>query len=179
MAGHLNAKIVLGSPDAHGKYRARGSELCVAELAMLLGNYASASYPLYFLDTELREKEKKGNLIVVGGPKVNTLLMEVNSHLPIRFDEHSFAIKSILSGKSYEENVAMLQIVENPFNRARKMLVVAGTTHLTTRVAILALIKEREKISKPNTSDSRVWAKVVQGFDEDGDGIADAVEVLE
>ncbi|MBI5176674.1 S-layer protein [Candidatus Micrarchaeota archaeon] len=178
-AGHLNGKIVLGSPDPHGKHRARGSELCVAELAMMLGNYANFEYPLYYLDTELRERERKGNIIAVGGPKVNSFMAEINRALPIRFDESSFTLKSSLSGKSYEENAAVVEIVENPFNRTKKILVVAGTNHLTTRVAILALLREREKMERKNSFDAKEWAHAVQGFDEDGDGIMDAVEVLE
>jgi DNA-binding transcriptional ArsR family regulator len=177
--GHLDAKMVLGSPDAHGKYRARGSELCAAELAMFLGNYATFSYPLYYLDTEITEKAKRGNLIVIGGPKVNTLAAELNPHLRVQFDERSFAIRSQVSGKTYEENVGVIEITENPFHRGKKIIILAGMNHLSTRVAVLALLKERKKLEEGNLFDASVKAKVVQGFDEDGDGIVDAVEVLE
>jgi len=176
---HLNAKIVLGSPDPHGKYRARGSEFCVAELAAWLGGFASFSYPLFLLDTELRENAKHGNLILLGGPKVNMLVEEVNPLLPIRFAEKTFSIYSTVSKKTYPEGVGFLEIVENPFDKRKKLFVIAGGHHTATRVAVLALLRERKKIEEGNLFDSSVCAKVVQGFDEDGDGIVDAVEVLE
>ncbi len=53
--GNFNGRMVLGSPDPHGKYRARGNELCMVEFSMLLGHYAGFSFPLYVLDTELKE----------------------------------------------------------------------------------------------------------------------------
>jgi DNA-binding transcriptional ArsR family regulator len=176
---HLNAKIVLGSPDPHGKYRARGSEFCVAEFAAWLGGFASFSYPLFLLDTELREDAKRGNLILLGGPKVNTLVEEVNPLLPIRFAEKTFSIYSAISKKTYPEGVGFLEIVESPFDKRKKLFVIAGGHHTATRVAVLALLKERKKVEEGNLFDSSVCAKVVQGFDEDGDGIVDAVEILE
>ena len=177
--GYFDGKFVLGSPDPHGKYRARGSELCAAEAAMFLGRFGAFDYPLYYLDTEMREAARKQNLVVLGGPKVNSFLGEINSHLPIYFEEKTFTVKSRLSGKSYEENVGVIEVVENPFNKNKKMLVLAGTNHDSTRVAVLALLKELKKLEKGNHFDAGVFASVVQGFDEDGDGIVDAVEVLE
>lgn len=177
--GYFDAKFVLGSPDPHGKYRARGSELCAAEAAMLLGRFGAFDYPLYYLDTEMREAARKQNLVVLGGPKVNSFLGEINSSLPVYFEEKTFTIRSRLSGKSYEENVGVVEVVENPFNKSKKILVLAGTNHLSTRVAVLALLKEQKKLEKGNHFDAGVFASVVQGFDEDGDGIVDAVEVLE
>lgn len=177
--GYFDGKFVLGSPDPHGKYRARGSELCAVEAAMLLGKFGSFDYPLYYLDTELRDSARKQNLVVLGGPKVNSFLGEINSSLPVFFEEKTFTIKSRLSGKSYEENVGVVEVVENPFNKNRKILVLAGTNHLSTRVAVLALLKEQKKLEEGNHFDAGVFASVVQGFDEDGDGIVDAVEVLE
>lgn len=176
---HLNAKIVVGSPDPHGKYRARGSEFCVAELAMWLGGFASFSYPLFFLDTEARERIRCENLFLLGGPKVNMLVEEVNANLPIRFAEKTFDIHSTVSGKKYGESVGFLEVCDNPFARGKKLFVIAGLNHLATRVAVLALVKETRKLEEGNLFDKTVFAKVVQGFDEDGDGIVDAVEILE
>lgn len=176
---HLNAKIVLGSPDSHGKYRARGSEFCVAELAMWLGGFGSFSYPLYLLDTELRERNRKENLFILGGPKVNVLAEEVNPFLKIRFSEKTFTLHSNISGRTYGENAGFLEIAENPFAKGKKFFVLAGSDHNATRIAVLALLKEPKRIEEGNLFDSSVCAKVVQGFDEDGDGIADTVEILE
>lgn len=177
--GFFDAKFVLGSPDPHGKYRARGSELCAAEAAMYFGQFGAFDYPLYYLDTELKEPVRRQNLVVLGGPKVNSFLGEINSALPIFFEEKTFTIRSKISGKTYEENVGVIEVVDNPFNKSKKILVLAGTNHASTRVAVLALLKEKSKLEKGNHFDSSKHANIVQGFDEDGDGIVDAVEILE
>lgn len=177
--GRLDAKLVVGSPDAHGKFRGRGSEYCAAELAAWLGGFASFDYPLFFLDTEVREAQRKQNLFLLGGPRVNTLVEEVNASLPVRFEEKTFGIESRLSGRKYGESVGFLEIAESPFARGRKVFVIAGSNHIATRVAVLALLKEPKRVEEGNLFDRSAIAKVVQGFDEDGDGIVDAVEFLE
>ncbi|MFH1257859.1 MAG: S-layer protein [Candidatus Micrarchaeota archaeon] len=176
---HFEGKIVLGSPDPHGKFRARASEFCASEFAMFLGNYATFDYPLYLLDTELKESHRKGNLVLFGGPKVNMLINEINPYLPIYFEEKAFGISSKLSGKKYTENFGVIELIENPFAKGKKILVLAGSDHEGTRAAVLTLLKERDKIEKGNNYDGKQLAKVVQGFDDDGDGIVDAVEILE
>ncbi len=175
----FQGRIVVGSPDPHGKFRARGSELCAMELSMMLGRYASFEYPLYYLDTEMNEKSRRDPLIVIGGPKVNMTLAELNPHLPIRFDERTLELHSTVSGRKYAENFGVIELIDNPWNRNAKILALAGSDHTSTRVAVLALLKERSKLEEGNTADRSVMAKVVQGFDEDGDGIVDAVEILE
>ncbi len=179
--GRLDAKLVLGSPDGHGKFRGRGSEYCAAELGAWLGGFASFDYPLFFLDTEVREAQRKQNLFLLGGPRVNTLVDEANASLPVRFEEKTFGVESRLSGRKYGENVGFLEIADNPFAGARgkKVFVIAGSNHIATRVAVLALVKESRRVEEGNLFDRSVIAKVVQGFDEDGDGIVDAVEFLE
>jgi hypothetical protein len=176
---HFEGKIILGSPDPHGKFRARASEFCAAEFAMMLGAFATFDYPLYQLDTELKEKDRKNNLVVIGGPKVNMVISEINSALPIYFDEKTFELHSKLSGKKYTENFGIIELIENPFQKGKKILVLAGSDHEGTRAAVLTLLKERNKVEAGNQYDRKVIAKVVQGFDEDGDGIVDAVEILE
>src|SRR4030095_16338995 len=90
--GFFDGLMVLGSPDPHGRYRARASDLGILELAMYLGQYASFGFPLYMLDRKVKDRGK--NLILAGGPKVNTLVAELNPKLPIRFDEKNFEIHS-------------------------------------------------------------------------------------
>jgi DNA-binding transcriptional ArsR family regulator len=177
--GRLDAKFVLGSPDAHGKFRGRGSEYCAAELAAWLGGFASFDYPLFFLDTEVREAHRKQNLFLLGGPRVNTLVEEVNAALPVRFEEKTFGVESRLSGRKYGENVGFLEVAPNPWAKNKRIFVVAGSNHISTRVAVLALVKEARRVEEGNLFDRNALARVVQGFDEDGDGIVDAVEFLE
>ncbi|MFH1106590.1 MAG: S-layer protein [Candidatus Micrarchaeota archaeon] len=179
LGGAFDGKIIVGSPDPHGQSRSRGSEFCTMELAMMLGSYASFSYPLYYLDTEFKDRSRKENLVVVGGPKVNMLAAELNPSLPIRFADRSLELHSSLSNKRYSENFGVVELIDSPFARGRKVLFIAGSDHMGTRAAVLALLQEREKMEKGNMYDASALAKVVQGFDEDGDGIVDSIEILE
>ncbi len=169
--GFLDAKLVVGSPEPHGTYRARGSEFSAIELAAFLAQFAAFDYPLYYLDTQ-SSTVRGGNLVLVGGPKVNTLVHEANALLPIRFTP-SFEVHSTLTGKHYGDDVGVVQTVQNPFNESKRALVLAGASQNSTRVAVLALMKQKDWWSQADL------AHVVQGFDENGDGIVDAVEVLE
>ncbi|MEM4255582.1 MAG: helix-turn-helix domain-containing protein [Candidatus Norongarragalinales archaeon] len=176
--GLLDAKIIVGSPDPHGPHRSRGSELCAMELSALLGAYASFEYPLYYLDTEARESVLRQNLFLLGGPKVNTVLEKANRHMPVYFDE-KFGVVSKVSGRNYSENVGIIESFESPFAENKKIFAIAGSDHHATRVGILAVLKKRKQLEGGNNFDAGVFAKVAQGFDEDGDGIVDEVEILE
>ncbi len=177
--GFFNGRIVLGSPDPHGKYRARGSELCIVEFAALLGQHASFSFPLYSLDTELKESDKKQNLVLAGGPKVNMLVSEINGKLPIKFDDSSFDIYSTLSRKRYGENIGLVEMIDNPFSKGSKILLLGGLNQHGTRAAVLSVVKKMKRIEEGNMYDPKTIAKVVEGFDDNGDGVVDTVEILE
>ncbi len=177
--GVLNARIIIGSPDPHGKYRSRGSEFCVSELTMLLGAYASFEFPLYYLDTEVNERIKKENLILIGGPKVNTLVAEINSKLPIHFEETTFDLYSTLSRKRYGENVGIIELIDSPFAKNKKILLIGGLNHIGTRAAVLALLTKMKYLEKGNTFNPQIIARVIEGFDENGDSIVDQTEILE
>lgn len=177
--GTFNGKFVVGSPDPHGKYRARASEFPILELAMLLGSYATFSFPLYVLDTQLNENDKKQNLIIAGGPKVNILTAEINDELPLRFDKATFEIYSKFSKKRYSGNIGVIELLPNPFAKNKRILLLGGLNHHGTRAAILAIIKKMKQIEEGNKHNAKVIAKVVEGFDENSDGIVDTVEILE
>ncbi len=181
--GFFDGLLVLGAPDPHGKYRARASDLSILELTMGLGRFAAFDFPLYVLDTQLRPGDKAKNLIVAGGPKVNTLVAELNERLPIRFDANNFEVYSILSKKKYGENVGVIELIDNPFGLGKagrtKALVISGLNQNGTKAAVMAMVKEADQLAEGNRFKPKVFAKVIEGFDEDGDGIVDAVEVLE
>lgn len=175
----FDAKFVLGSPEPHGKYRARGSEFTVLELAMLFGNYATFYPPIYLLDTQIQQKNLEGNLILAGGPKVNTIVEKINSSLKIGFTLDMTRIHSKLSKKTYGGNVGLIELIANPFENSKFILTISGLNSAGTRAATLSLIKKFKEIEGGNNVNPSVLAKVVEGFDEDGDGIVDAVEILE
>ena len=177
--GAFDGTFVVGSPDPHGKYRARASEFPILELAMLLGSYATFSFPLYLLDTQMKEEEKKQNLIIAGGPKVNMLTAEINNVLPLRFDKETFEIRSKFSKKRYSGNIGVIELLANTFAPSKKILLIGGLNHQGTRAAILAIIKKMKQIEEGNKYNPKTIAKIVEGFDENGDGIVDTVEILE
>jgi hypothetical protein len=183
--GNLNTKIIVGSPDPHGPWKARASDSCCAiDFALFMGAFTSGKQvPNYKLDTEVREKDLKGNLILIGGPTVNMITRRINNVLPVFIDLTGNAkIKSSLTGKTYEDDeVGMIVIIDNPWDRKRgsKILVIAGNRFQGTRSAILAWIKNLDNIMAGNINDKRVIAKVVKGYDMDGDGVIDNSEILE
>ncbi|MBU0527519.1 MAG: helix-turn-helix domain-containing protein [Candidatus Micrarchaeota archaeon] len=171
--GFFDASIVIGSPEPHGKYRARGSEYGMLELAMYLGQHATFDFPLYSLDVRMNKELREKNLIVAGGPKVNTFVHDINDKLPIKFDEKNFIVKSEITGKKYEENVGVIELIKNPHNKNKKVLLIGGLNSHGTRAAVIALVKEKIDIKDEKMN------HVVAGYDEDGDGVVDSIEILE
>jgi len=182
--GQLNAIIVVGSPDPHGKYGATASDgLAAIDLALFLGHLTKGSpLPNYKLDTEMKESDyKNNNLILVGGPKANIAVDRMNKNMPLYFDFHrEWNIVSPFSKQVYvEDDIGILAKQKNPFNEEKHVLVVAGKRFKGTRACILALLKNLSEVEKGNKFDSSIIAKVVQGIDWDADGKIDDVRFLE
>jgi len=181
--GNFNGHIVLGSPDAHGIFssRARCGDRAT-DLALFIGSLLPITREsVVRLDTELSQEESLRNLIIVGGPKVNTLTMTVNEFLPITYEltSHNMMI-SRLSGRSYGgEEEGSVQLIGNPNNQESKVLVIAGNSYLGTRAAVLAFIKYTDQIAKGNTINKNVISRVVTGIDVNSDGLVDDVQFLE
>jgi DNA-binding transcriptional ArsR family regulator len=178
-SGYFEGVMVVGSPEPHGKYRARASELGMLELCMFLGQYATFDFPMYVLDTQLKVEQRKSNMIMAGGPKVNTAVAEINDSLPIKFEKDNFEVFSTLSGKRYSENIGIIELVDNPYSSGKKILLVSGLNQNGTRAAVIALVKKMNELEVGNDFDRKKLAKVVEGFDEDGDGIVDSIEIKE
>jgi hypothetical protein len=199
-SGTLNARIVVGSPDPHGPWKARSSDACCAiDLALFLGAFTRGMGGLnYKLDTEIREPDLSGNLILIGGPAANMMTNKANPSLPVRFDTRGrVSIVSDLSGKSYrEEEHGLVVIAPNPWadsgrlsgnppsgkpspGPSSQVLVLAGNRFQGTRAAIIACITDMEKLMEGNRFRRGVRARVVKGFDLDGDGIIDSAEIVE
>jgi len=179
--GKLNATIVVGSPDPHGKYSAQASDGSAAiDFALFLGSFLNDAKPNYKLDTQTRENELKGNLILIGGPKANILIDKINDKLPIYFDtKHEFSIVSSLSKSVYpEDDVGIIVKMKNPFNKDKELLVLSGKRFKGTRAAIIGLIKYIRKIEDGNKFSDGI-SRVVRAMDRDSDGIVDDVEFLE
>jgi len=180
--GNLNSTIIIGSPWPHGRFDATARdtpELLV--LGAFLGKFVRGNAITYKLDTQISEDDLKNNLILIGNSKINTVVDRINSYLPIYFDEKSdWVIRSKLSGNAYkDDNHAAIIRMQNPFNKKKEVLILAGRRSVGLRAAVLALVHHHDEIMKGNSGDYKAIAKVVEGRDRDSDGKIDAVKFLE
>ena len=87
--GKLNAKIIVGSPDPHGPEKARSRDGYYGiDLALFLGSFLNYHPDLNVkLDTETITEDLSENLIILGGPIINTIAGKINNSSPIKFNE--------------------------------------------------------------------------------------------
>jgi len=181
--GYFDGHIVLGSPDAHGIFssRARCGDRAT-DLALFIGSLLPITREsVVRLDTEMSQQETERNLIVVGGPRVNTVTMTLNEFLPITYELTGRNMMiSRLSGRSYAgEEEGAIQLIVNPNNQQKKALVIAGNSYLGTRAAVLGFIKYTDEIARGNTNNRSIVSRVVTGVDLNSDGLVDDVQFLE
>jgi DNA-binding transcriptional ArsR family regulator len=186
--GAFDGKIVVGSPDPHGPFKAKARDgHYAAYLTLFLGQLVDLPEDfLIKLDVDVKaEKEESNNLILVGGPGTNLITQEFNEFLPIRFNmmpsEHGFLLGGLFSEKTKKvytaDNMGLIARIANPWNDNKRVIVLAGNKAVGTKACVLALTKFWKKTLK-NFGDER-FAAVIQGFDLDGDGKVDSIEVLE
>jgi len=186
--GVFDGKIVVGSPDPHGPFKAKARDgHYAAHLALFLGQFVNLPEDfLIKLDVDVKaEKEESNNLILMGGPGTNLITQEFNEFLPIRFNmmpsEHGFLLGGLFSEKTKKvytaDNMGLIARIANPWNRNKRVIVLAGNKAVGTKACVLALTKFWKKTLK-NFGDEK-FAVVIQGFDLDGDGKVDSIEVLE
>ena len=184
----FDGKIVVGSPDPHGPFKAKARDgHYAAYLTLFLGQLVDLpnDFPIK-LDVDVKaEKEEDNNLILMGGPGTNLITQELNKFLPIRFNmmpsEHGFLLGGLVSEKTQKvysaDDMGLIARIENPWNRNKKVIVLAGNKAVGTKACVLALTNFWKKTLKK--FDNEKFAVVIQGFDLDGDGKVDSIEVLE
>src|SRR3990170_1367275 len=184
----FDGKIVVGSPDPHGPFKAMARDgHYAAYLSFFLGQHVKLPDDFVIkLDVDVKaEKEEKNNLILVGGPGTNLLTEEVNEYLPTRFSvkstEHGFLFGGLISQKTgnvyTSDTIGLIAKIDNPWDKNKRIIVAAGNKAIGTKACMLALTKFwKETLKNFNGIDS--FASVIQGFDLDGDGKVDAIEVL-
>ena len=181
--GQLNATIVVGSPDPHGPEKARSRDGYYAiDLALFLGSYLNYLPQLNVkLDTETRQEDLQNNLILIGGPVVNTITEKINSSLPIKFiKKENWIVHSTISKKDYRsDTIGIVTKIKSPFNKKKSILLIAGKRNTGTRTCIIAFLKHFKEIIKGNKHQPKTFAKVIEGIDMNADGIVDEVEFLE
>jgi DNA-binding transcriptional ArsR family regulator len=187
--GVLEGKIVVGSPAPHGPFKTSARDgHYAAHLTLFMGQFVKM--PTEFaikLDVDVKaEKEEKNNLILVGGPGTNLLTQEINDYLPIRFNMQSSDQGFLLGGLSskktqrvYTADVAgLIAKIVNPWDKTKRIIILAGNKAVGTKACVLALTNFWKKtLQEYHGEDS--FAIVIQGFDLDGDGKVDSIEVTE
>ncbi len=187
--GSFDGKIVVGSPDPHGPFKARARDGHYAShLTFFLGQFAEppADFSIK-LDVDVKaEKEEGNNLILVGGPGTNLITEETNNFLPIRFNmmptKKGFLLGGLVSertGNVYTgDTIGVIAKIVNPWNKERRIIALAGNKAVGTKACVIALSKFWKEALR-NFDEEGKFATVIQGFDLDGDGKVDSIEVLE
>jgi len=185
----FDSKIVVGSPDPHGPFKTSARDGHYASyLTFFIGQYTALPDEFTIkLDVDVKaEKEEKNNLILVGGPGTNLLTQEINDYLPIRFDmtpsKHGFLFSGLISQKTKNvytaDTMGLIAKVVNPWDKEKRVIVLAGNKAVGTKACVLALTRFWKQALK-NYKGEDNFATVIQGFDLDGDGKVDSIEVLE
>ena len=187
--GTFEGKIVVGSPTPHGPFKTSSRDGHYASyLTFFLGQFAKMPEEFAIkLDVDVKaEKEEKNNLILVGGPGTNLLTQELNDYLPIRFkmqpSEQGFLFGGLVSRKTSHvytaDAVGLIAKIVNPWDNTKQIIVLAGNKAVGTKACVLALTNFWKKTLK-DCIGRDTFATVIQGFDLDGDGKVDSVEILE
>lgn len=187
--GCFNGKIVVGSPTPHGPFKTSARDGHYAShLAFFLGQFTKLPEDFAVkLDVDVKaEKEEKNNLILVGGPGTNLLTQELNEYLPLKFNmqpsEQGFLFGGLVSAKTGQvytvDTVGLVAKIFNPWDKTKKVVVLAGNKAVGTKACVLALTNFHHKTLR-NYKGEDTFAKVIQGFDMDGNGKVDFIEVLE
>ncbi|MGQ9468871.1 MAG: ArsR family transcriptional regulator [Nitrososphaerales archaeon] len=181
-SGTFEGRIVVGSPEPHGPYKASARDGHYAvQLAFFLGQFSRM--PRNFvvkLDADVKaEKEEKNNLILIGGPGTNLITADINRHLPIRFNEQNYWAGLLdAQGRVFNgDRDGLIAKIPNPYDEKKNIIVLAGLRYIGTKSAVIAVTSFAKEVLK-NYNGERTWATVIRGFDLDGDGKVDSVEVL-
>ena len=178
--GVLDAHFVVGNPDPHGPHKARARDGHYAiDLAMFLGGFCSLSQDFSVkLDVDSNDEFLKQNLIVVGGPVTNSVMSLFNQYMPVKFsDKRPWGLISKYD-KYTDDTVGLIVKMPNPFNTDKWVLMIAGIRFIGTKAAIMALTRHHGELLR-NYHGQKTFVRLVQGFDLDGDGKIDSVEILE
>jgi len=187
--GVLRGKIVVGSPTPHGPFKTSARDgHYAAYLTLFIGQFAKMPTDFAIkLDVDVKaEKEEKNNLILVGGPGTNLLTQEINDYLPIRFNMQSSDQGFLLGGLSSKKTArvytadaaGLIAKIVNPWDKTKRIVVLAGNKAVGTKACVLALTSFWKKTLQ-GYRDKDTFATVIQGFDLDGDGKVDSIEVME
>jgi len=177
--GRINCKIIIGSPHMHGVEKARSTDaFFISDLLLFFGSFLNRiEKNVCLLDTEVKERDLKDNLIVIGGPIVNTITAKLNDKLLVSFLKREKSFFSKLTNKKYfDDEIGVIIKQKNPFNKNKHVLVIEGKRYFGTKACVICFLNYFEELNKRINEKNYV---IVRGYDEDSDGIIDNVEFLE
>jgi DNA-binding transcriptional ArsR family regulator len=179
--GKLNAKIIIGNPYPHGEHEKGAYDgPYVTDFALFLGNFIKElKLPCYKLDTQVRKDDLNDNLIIIGNPKTNVVANKLNSELPLYFDkEKEWSVVSKETGKIYtDDTIGVIVKCTSPFNKRKKILMLAGKRSRGTISAIIAFTQNTNRLINDEKSNRSYW--IARGTDKDGDDFIDHVHFIE
>jgi len=172
----MNTKIIVGSPDPHGPFKARARDGHYAiDLALFLGRFCSLSKSFVtMLDVDVNSHD---NMIIVGGPVTNLAMAKINDDLPVKFSDKK--PWGIVGKESYtDDNIGFIAKIPNPHNPNLSIMCLAGIRYGGTKAAVLGLTRFSKLVLSRFTEQKEFYC-IVEGFDLDGDGKVDSIDVLE
>ncbi len=178
--GKLNAKIVMGYPYPHGKHDAASSDGAHSfDLALLLGNLVTdIQTSSYKFDVDVKKEDLKGNLILLGNAKNNTVICKLNDSLPVKFNLEEGNLCSVATSKRYSEPwIGVVAKMDNPFAKGKKILLLGGMRTRGIRAAVLALTQNFDSMLA-DAGQGNVTC-IVEGLDRSGNKIIDSIRILE
>jgi hypothetical protein len=185
----FEGKIIVGSPSPHGRFKTSARDgHYAAHLAFFLGQFSRMPNEFAVkLDVDVKaEKEEKNNLILVGGPGTNLITQELNEYLPIKFimqsSSQGFLLGGLNSQKTQQtytnDSAGLIAKIKNPWDKNKSIIILAGNKAVGTKACVLALTSFSQKTLKDYIGQDS-FAVAIQGFDLDGDGKVDSIEVNE
>lgn len=177
--GSLTAKIAVGSPDPHGPHKARARDGHYAvDLSLFLGRLCQI--PEGFttsLDVDTDLKNTDSSLVVVGGPVTNLLTEQINKYLEKGFTEQKpWGLKG--NDIYSEDSIGLIAKLPNPHKPSLSVFLLAGIGNIGTKAAVIAITRHT-KLTLSRYTGQKQFSAIVQGFDMDGDGRIDSIELLE
>jgi predicted transcriptional regulator len=176
--------IVVGAPDPHGPYKSSSRDGHYAvHLSFYLGTLSESSTSGFIVKLDVDAKAEKDidnrNLILIGGPGTNIVTSEFNRYLQIKFNEDNYwSGLTDQSGRIFNmDNHGLIAKINNPYNKDKKILILAGVRSIGTKAAVIALTNYGSKIYDNSSTDNQL-ALVVQGFDMNADGKIDHVDIV-
>lgn len=80
--------------------------------------------------SEIKSEDKKSNLIIIGTPKNNQLIKDINKNLNLKFSNDYSGFKSddkIKFVGEYASEIASIQLIESPYEKTKATMVISST----------------------------------------------------